>query len=193
MLRRPPRSTRTDTLFPYTTLFRSAAGRRGRFDDAHRRDAGQRHGGYVRRQQRVVDPRRETGRFRCSVGMVGLAVLEALGQDLRDRFSARRIWLLGNRGRLGVDAAGSGQGERQPADANATVCLRRPSTGTAPLRPLGCYDHRATRTAPYLAEGSVHQRSPVGISKAVNVSEERSGGKGGVGSCRFGWYPVKLK
>src|SRR3546814_8959800 len=32
MIRRPPRSTRTDTLFPYTTLFRSAgvAGRRGR-------------------------------------------------------------------------------------------------------------------------------------------------------------------
>src|SRR3546814_5423597 len=25
MLRRPPRSTRTDTLFPYTTLFRSVA------------------------------------------------------------------------------------------------------------------------------------------------------------------------
>src|SRR3546814_5523685 len=29
MIRRPPRSTRTDTLFPYTTLFR-AQGRRGR-------------------------------------------------------------------------------------------------------------------------------------------------------------------
>src|SRR3546814_3950714 len=27
MLRRPPRSTRTDTLFPYPTLFRSAIGR----------------------------------------------------------------------------------------------------------------------------------------------------------------------
>src|SRR3546814_16894740 len=27
MLRRPPRSTRTDTLFPYTTHFRSGAGR----------------------------------------------------------------------------------------------------------------------------------------------------------------------
>src|SRR3546814_15510664 len=27
MLRRPPRSTRTDTLFPYTTLFRSGQGR----------------------------------------------------------------------------------------------------------------------------------------------------------------------
>src|SRR3546814_17562646 len=27
MIRRPPRSTRTDTLFPYTTLFRSNANR----------------------------------------------------------------------------------------------------------------------------------------------------------------------
>src|SRR3546814_15194288 len=27
MIRRPPRSTRTDTLFPYTTLFRSSASR----------------------------------------------------------------------------------------------------------------------------------------------------------------------
>src|SRR3546814_1687003 len=31
MIRRPPRSTRTDTLFPYTTLCRSADRRRGRF------------------------------------------------------------------------------------------------------------------------------------------------------------------
>src|SRR3546814_15072412 len=30
MIRRPPRSTRTDTLFPYTTLFRSEADRRQR-------------------------------------------------------------------------------------------------------------------------------------------------------------------
>src|SRR3546814_13230587 len=35
MIRRPPRSTRTDTLFPYTTLFRSAgtAARRWMQDD----------------------------------------------------------------------------------------------------------------------------------------------------------------
>src|SRR3546814_5537914 len=31
MIRRPPRSTRTDTLFPYTTLFRSAARERVAF------------------------------------------------------------------------------------------------------------------------------------------------------------------
>src|SRR3546814_11637197 len=30
MIRRPPRSTRTDTLFPYTTLFRSAGPSAGR-------------------------------------------------------------------------------------------------------------------------------------------------------------------
>src|SRR3546814_1424557 len=29
MIRRPPRSTRTDTLFPYTTLFRSSRARQG--------------------------------------------------------------------------------------------------------------------------------------------------------------------
>src|SRR3546814_4208264 len=49
MIRRPPRSTRTDTLFPYTTLFRSlgrdrrrhtAPGERG---DAVRGDARTRH------------------------------------------------------------------------------------------------------------------------------------------------------
>src|SRR3546814_4895505 len=34
MIRRPPRSTRTDTLFPYTTLFRSSGGRRGRAGNA---------------------------------------------------------------------------------------------------------------------------------------------------------------
>src|SRR3546814_21080286 len=33
MIRRPPRSTRTDTLFPYTTLFRSWRLQRRRSDD----------------------------------------------------------------------------------------------------------------------------------------------------------------
>src|SRR3546814_5635344 len=45
MIRRPPRSTRTDTLFPYTTLFRSshcwvatmAMNRERNWKDAHRR------------------------------------------------------------------------------------------------------------------------------------------------------------
>src|SRR3546814_6735058 len=39
MIRRPPRSTRTDTLFPYTTLFRS---RHQRLGIAHLARAGER-------------------------------------------------------------------------------------------------------------------------------------------------------
>src|SRR3546814_20119712 len=38
MIRRPPRSTRTDTLFPYTTLFRSNGGDLDPFGDPPPRD-----------------------------------------------------------------------------------------------------------------------------------------------------------
>src|SRR3546814_5758820 len=48
MIRRPPRSTRTDTLFPYTTLFRSS-GRCGQDRDRktglHRKPCRSRKGG----------------------------------------------------------------------------------------------------------------------------------------------------
>src|SRR3546814_1875639 len=51
MIRRPPRSTRTDTLFPYTTLFRSASGGERRiipvaahFRHRHRAHRGDRGG-----------------------------------------------------------------------------------------------------------------------------------------------------
>src|SRR3546814_10532424 len=39
MIRRPPRSTRTDTLFPYTTLFRSSEGRPAALHDPRDRPA----------------------------------------------------------------------------------------------------------------------------------------------------------
>src|SRR3546814_3876973 len=48
MIRRPPRSTRTDTLFPYTTLFRSQTTR------AFRPDAGADE--LADRHQPLVDP-----------------------------------------------------------------------------------------------------------------------------------------
>src|SRR3546814_2043883 len=38
MIRRPPRSTRTDTLFPYTTLFRSFGNAAGRLESIRRQD-----------------------------------------------------------------------------------------------------------------------------------------------------------
>src|SRR3546814_11037681 len=48
MIRRPPRSTRTDTLFPYTTLFRSHAHIRPRFRRRSHRAAYRTIGGWRR-------------------------------------------------------------------------------------------------------------------------------------------------
>src|SRR3546814_5210397 len=51
MIRRPPRSTRTDTLFPYTTLFRSAMRRQARPASGRcARTAGRGAAGDFRRQ-----------------------------------------------------------------------------------------------------------------------------------------------
>src|SRR3546814_8202492 len=48
MIRRPPRSTRTDTLFPYTTLFRSA-------ETPRKPQHGSRHAGNIQPQGDAID------------------------------------------------------------------------------------------------------------------------------------------
>src|SRR3546814_18899138 len=48
MIRRPPRSTRTDTLFPYTTLFRSISTAGGQFSCYHRRQSNRFYSGALR-------------------------------------------------------------------------------------------------------------------------------------------------
>src|SRR3546814_11798441 len=60
MIRRPPRSTRTDTLFPYTTLFRSGQERHAARRRSARRHADFRHHrGEVGRYLRAPDLRSE--------------------------------------------------------------------------------------------------------------------------------------
>src|SRR3546814_15331975 len=54
MIRRPPRSTRTDTLFPYTTLFRSGDHRRAL--PRHPEDAGRKGAGRLLRASRRSGP-----------------------------------------------------------------------------------------------------------------------------------------
>src|SRR3546814_15407575 len=56
MIRRPPRSTRTDTLFPYTTLFRSGReeGVGGILDQFGRTPRGEQDRRFVE-EQRAVD------------------------------------------------------------------------------------------------------------------------------------------
>src|SRR3546814_6402608 len=58
MIRLPPRSTRTDTLFPYTTLFRSAPSARKRPTGASAR-AGQRRREHASRLRLAAEVRRE--------------------------------------------------------------------------------------------------------------------------------------
>src|SRR3546814_12446893 len=108
MIRRPPRSTRTDTLFPYTTLVRSAIRRRRnrrasrwRLNEgghrpraAARRDAGRRR---CRRARAQVDIRADAGRAR--------------GGERRDRRRAparkeRKSGVKGKRVSVRVDVGG---------------------------------------------------------------------------------------
>src|SRR3546814_10489945 len=76
MIRRPPRSTRTDTLFPYTTLFRSPA---------HAADAG-RSDPDLRRQPRPEcrQPRRE----RTAGGRVGSGAAVARSEEHTSEFQS---------------------------------------------------------------------------------------------------------
>src|SRR3546814_20808368 len=78
MIRRPPRSTRTDTLFPYTTLFRSVADRRREHD--HRIATAEPQ----RPQERLLDQRAEDqadeDRRHVVAGLAGDVADDAEGQ-----------------------------------------------------------------------------------------------------------------
>src|SRR3546814_8994137 len=85
MIRRPPRSTRTDTLFPYTTLFRSA---QKRFDEDHLRqchcrvddhDAEQIGYGMTRDDLRIA----ETGKLRGGNELATTQVQRLAAYDAR--------------------------------------------------------------------------------------------------------------
>src|SRR3546814_1849189 len=97
MIRRPPRSTRTDTLFPYTTLFRS---RRSylQYSSSSLLDCGEPNvadrgpAGELSREIAHSSPRRQAevaapGRTRSGVGDVE----KRLGEELAQRRHRRRI------------------------------------------------------------------------------------------------------
>src|SRR3546814_9621983 len=72
MIRRPPRSTRTDTLFPYTTLFRSSASHQERLT--------------MRNQQDVAS-------MSCPVDGTGLVMSERQGIEIDYCPTCRGVWL----------------------------------------------------------------------------------------------------
>src|SRR3546814_12385711 len=79
MIRRPPRSTRTDTLFPYTTLFRSYKAR------------NKRHERRMNRNDRVY--RGNDGRYYCKRddGTTGLVIGAVAGGVLGNLFGDQVI------------------------------------------------------------------------------------------------------
>src|SRR3546814_17426426 len=87
MIRRPPRSTRTDTLFPYTTLFRSGLGEL----------VASRLGRGVQRSDAV------DGAPECladePVGVVRRQVRDLRSELLADRASNAHVDILGRRSR----------------------------------------------------------------------------------------------
>src|SRR3546814_18636004 len=118
MIRRPPRSTRTDTLFPYTTLFRSnahlikecACAGRNDWLDRDRKGADS----LVKRRKHSLHPlwvsfAKCPGRLRVDIGIAGKHSPQP------DIYSLRQSTLLdrksvveGKRVSVGVDMGGSG-------------------------------------------------------------------------------------
>src|SRR3546814_7955843 len=129
MIRRPPRSTRTDTLFPYTTLFRSGPvkARAVVADDSHLVAApdteGQESGGEVAHL---------CGHLAPAIGLPDAEVLLADGRAIRTRLAVVLQQL-----RKGVEARGRRldivQGQPPRRDAGRA----RPSRRTASAHPKG--------------------------------------------------------
>src|SRR3546814_10319716 len=95
MIRRPPRSTRTDTLFPYTTLFRSAA---LRLSDLCQES----HAGHVAVDGAVLEARHVVAAV--ALGEVGFGPVAAGQQAARER-------------RVGDEA------DAEPAAGRQYICL----------------------------------------------------------------------
>src|SRR3546814_20821507 len=123
MIRRPPRSTRTDTLFPYTTLFRSA-------------DLGA--PGETEHTSHEAQQLSRFGNPRTRPALAEAAVVDELHVQ-----SAKRLGLLQHLrlqvrrpvpGRL--TALGGLHGEAQPGTRQAAVWARGPPRGLA-VRQIG--------------------------------------------------------
>src|SRR3546814_13982383 len=128
MIRRPPRSTRTDTLFPYTTLFRSPAGAdedrgeraaegerqglQGAPREAERRD--QDAGGEDRRTDSTMAGREGQARRRAEADGAGRPGGQRAGGRLADRRHApgpraevRRDSRTGETALISIESAGA--------------------------------------------------------------------------------------
>src|SRR3546814_14586601 len=112
MIRRPPRSTRTYTLFPYTTLFRSrGGGLRPGAGDGHRR-----HGRGDRRLRRAAPARLQ--------GLVA-AARSPVARDARPRPRLLRRGSAHPAPRAPLAVAGAVARPRRPVEIGRASCRER--------------------------------------------------------------------
>src|SRR3546814_16258657 len=126
MIRPPPRSTRTDTLFPYTTLFRSIA-----FLVAIEPDHAQRE---LILDQRYVDHRIIALAERVRPGQA------QIGQTRHVEFG--QIGLLGDNAQRARKPAGATQRALRPAQEIATLALEKIGINTLRITVRGTRNHR---------------------------------------------------
>src|SRR3546814_12821905 len=131
MIRRPPRSTRTDTLFPYTTLFRSAP--------AHRSAAGTEHPGRVPGAGRPAEPasldkhgQQPSGRQADAAGAGAAAARPGRGAVAKGQRHLRND-LAAVRAERGGNTFRRTRSPRDPAPADAAAARRAP--GPRVIRP----------------------------------------------------------
>src|SRR3546814_15769460 len=127
MIRRPPRSTRTDTLFPYTTLFRSLTAAARRLSVEHTT---------VPRRVQACEASAGAPLFTRSAS--GYALTEA-GRKLLPRAEAMEQAFAGiERSLAGESREPYGLVRIGGSEASGTTNLPRPQIGRAPCRERGC-------------------------------------------------------
>src|SRR3546814_16520115 len=122
MIRRPPRSTRTDPLFPYTTLFRSP-------DQADRRTHPVPHVELLQPKGFAALFRRRSGKGRC---VHGYDLKQGVDRHYRERFATT----------IGVGAFGS---LSHKAKAGPSLPTQPPQLSIAPRTP---HPYTVTRHRP---------------------------------------------
>src|SRR3546814_21107096 len=127
MIRRPPNSTRTDTLFPYTTLFRSriAVHVEAVFGDEEERDAACPLGCAGGAREKAVDDL--VGEVMLAEGDEDFLALDPVEPGIRPFGD-----LLGGRAQRAAVAARGGPGQVHPADPFARKQPRKPGLPLLP-------------------------------------------------------------
>src|SRR3546814_20656005 len=122
MLRRPPRSTRTDTLFPYTTLCRSDIGSKA---TGLRDGGGQRLGRLIKRGKAVAPRGQEPPGLGHGIRPAGIAVSPPRGFGIAIRKS-ELLLLIG-----GVEAQESLRPARKRSEERrvGTECVSQSNSG----------------------------------------------------------------